>query len=732
MENVNVYGILRRQCMKKKFATKALSLLLAAGLLVSMVPASVSDAKAKKPKLAKKKVTITVKKSAKVKIKNTKRIKKVTWSVTKKGRKIVKLTKKKKTYVTVKGLQKGTAKVKGKVKVKGARKAVVLTLKVTVKKNSSKKTSSPGKTDAPTAPVNGGGSTSVPMHTDSSNTTAPTADSQPTAADISTAEPTKDIQKTMAPTADSKETTAPTKDTRPTAGGQKTAAPTADGQPTQTVPAVTPTVPGPARTGSPAPIAPTADSQPVTGSPAATDPTSESPAATSAISICPSATAVIPVSPTVTTKATGSPATIVPTSDSQAPTSAPEIPVAATGVATIAVSGPAAETLIVGERRELVIQAWNASGQAVAVSSAAVTIGDTAVLATGSAVRTEGTKAVVTIEAVASGSAAVAVTVTGRDGVRYEGERVFTVREKTQSAAHTIMCGQAGQCGAQDVTFATLIVDKDKLPASGGAVTVAYAIKDGEGNILNSMYHRKITVSAGVHLSGFGSDKQDKKVTVWPQSGDTYEFVLSEDDVTALKTDLSAELKIELKNDTNGFRGNVEVASVKIGDINVLKSEGSSLVWKFEENPSCSEYRGSHLPIVKFVLADQRNINELAVTGRDEQGRDIKESDLTAYKAARVTYTYENADTSDPGTPMLSIGGYPTDDSADYSKFRDRVQLQPGRDQVVTVSLNKAWKADQAHQMFVSIEMDEDKNFKLGECRITKIELIAKDEKTEG
>ena len=79
-----------------------------------------ADAKAKKPKLSRTKVSVTVGKTKKVTVKNAK---KVTWKVTKKAAKIVKLTKKSKKGATIKGLKKGTAKISvqmknGKKKVK--------------------------------------------------------------------------------------------------------------------------------------------------------------------------------------------------------------------------------------------------------------------------------------------------------------------------------------------------------------------------------------------------------------------------------------------------------------------------------------------------------------------------------------------------------------------------------------------------------------------------------------
>ncbi|MCH5251854.1 MAG: Ig-like domain-containing protein [Lachnospiraceae bacterium] len=136
----------------KKTLAKATALAMALAMTVSVVPASSADAKAKKPKLAKKSVTVTVKQTKKVKIKNTKKIKKTKWSVDKKGKKFVKLSKKKKTYVKVKGQKVGTATVTAKVTLKGKKKATKLKLKVTVKKATTptKKPSTKPNTPKPT------------------------------------------------------------------------------------------------------------------------------------------------------------------------------------------------------------------------------------------------------------------------------------------------------------------------------------------------------------------------------------------------------------------------------------------------------------------------------------------------------------------------------------------------------------------------------------------------------
>ena len=126
--------------MKKVRSTVAFLLVFV--LSFSVIPQNVLAAK-KKVKLSKKSVTVAVGKTVKVKLKNNK--KKVKWTVTS-GKKNVKLSKKKKTGVTIHGKKAGKAKVQAKV---GKKKFVC---KVTVKnadtnqntdKNNGKKTAKP-------------------------------------------------------------------------------------------------------------------------------------------------------------------------------------------------------------------------------------------------------------------------------------------------------------------------------------------------------------------------------------------------------------------------------------------------------------------------------------------------------------------------------------------------------------------------------------------------------------
>lgn len=96
----------------KKTVKKAICVVLLIALACSMSVPSVSEAKKKEPKLNKKKLTITVGKTAKLKVKNTN--KKVKWSI-KSGKKQIKLTKKKKTSVVILAKKKGNATVVAKI-----------------------------------------------------------------------------------------------------------------------------------------------------------------------------------------------------------------------------------------------------------------------------------------------------------------------------------------------------------------------------------------------------------------------------------------------------------------------------------------------------------------------------------------------------------------------------------------------------------------------------------------
>lgn len=192
---------------KNVFRAKGLTLLLTAALLVPQMSGVSADAKAKKPKLSRTKVSVTVGKTKKVTVKNAK---KVTWKVTKKAAKIVKLTKKSKKGATIKGLKKGTAKIS--VQMKNGKKKVKKT--ITVKVSSAKKvvvTAEPAKTT--NKPTNG-------------STNGPTKEpvKEPTATPTATSTTEPSVTPTATPTATPTEeppaepTATPTEEPTPTPG----------------------------------------------------------------------------------------------------------------------------------------------------------------------------------------------------------------------------------------------------------------------------------------------------------------------------------------------------------------------------------------------------------------------------------------------------------------------------------------------------------------------------------
>lgn len=177
---------------------KGLALLLAAGMLVSQMSGVSADAKAKKPKLSRTKVSVTVGKTKRVTVKNAK---KVTWKVTKKAAQIVKLTKKSKKGATIKGLKKGTAKIS--VQMKNGKKKVKKT--ITVKVSSAKKvvvTAEPAKTT--NKPTNGStnGPTKEPVKEPTATPTA-TSTTEPSATPTATPTEEPSAEPTATPTATS-------------------------------------------------------------------------------------------------------------------------------------------------------------------------------------------------------------------------------------------------------------------------------------------------------------------------------------------------------------------------------------------------------------------------------------------------------------------------------------------------------------------------------------------------
>ncbi len=103
----------------KKMYAKTCSLVLTAAMVISTITvAQTGEAKVNSISLSKKNVSITVGSKKKVTVKNTtkSKITSVSWTVNKAGKKIVKLTKKTKSGVTIKGLKKGKATVTAKIK----------------------------------------------------------------------------------------------------------------------------------------------------------------------------------------------------------------------------------------------------------------------------------------------------------------------------------------------------------------------------------------------------------------------------------------------------------------------------------------------------------------------------------------------------------------------------------------------------------------------------------------
>lgn len=181
---------------KNVFRAKGLALLLTAALLVPQMSGVSADAKAKKPKLSRTKVSVTVGKTKKVTVKNAK---KVTWKVTKKAAKIVKLTKKSKKGATIKGLKKGTAKIS--VQMKNGKKKVKKT--ITVKVSSAKKvvvTAEPAKTT--NKPTNGStnGPTKEPVKEPTATPTA-TSTTEPSVTPTATPTATPTEEPSAEPTA---------------------------------------------------------------------------------------------------------------------------------------------------------------------------------------------------------------------------------------------------------------------------------------------------------------------------------------------------------------------------------------------------------------------------------------------------------------------------------------------------------------------------------------------------
>ena len=149
---------------------KSLKRVIVSAMALSLLAPAVSAPKAEaaaKPKLSAKSVKVTVgaKKKVTVKKVKAKKIKKTTWSLPKKGKKIVSLSAKKKTGVTLKGKKAGKTTLTAKVRV--GKKTYKLKTKITVVKKTAVITAKPTqgatKTPATTAPANT--ATAVPTAT---------------------------------------------------------------------------------------------------------------------------------------------------------------------------------------------------------------------------------------------------------------------------------------------------------------------------------------------------------------------------------------------------------------------------------------------------------------------------------------------------------------------------------------------------------------------------------------
>ena len=164
--------------MRKSFV-KATAVLLATGMVSTLLSGTGAEAAAKKTvKLNKSKTSIVVGKKWKAKVKPSKgvKVKSVKWSVNKKGKKFIKLSSKKKTGVTIKGVKKGTATVTAKIKTKIGKKSKTFTKKIKVTVKAKPKTTTTQKpTDSTSV------STQKPSdNTSTGQTSAPTTTPAPT------------------------------------------------------------------------------------------------------------------------------------------------------------------------------------------------------------------------------------------------------------------------------------------------------------------------------------------------------------------------------------------------------------------------------------------------------------------------------------------------------------------------------------------------------------------------
>lgn len=120
--------------MKRKRGRMLAAALISALVISSLPAADVQAAKKTAPKLSRSKVSLKAGSRKKITVKSVKKVKvkSVKWSVNKKGKKIVRLTKKSKKSMTIKAIKKGKAVVTAKIRTR--KKTYTRTVKVTVTK----------------------------------------------------------------------------------------------------------------------------------------------------------------------------------------------------------------------------------------------------------------------------------------------------------------------------------------------------------------------------------------------------------------------------------------------------------------------------------------------------------------------------------------------------------------------------------------------------------------------
>ena len=154
---------------------KGIAVVLSAAMILGTTAIPTADAKVKKPKLSKTKVSVEVGAKKKVTVKNAK---KVTWTIKKAGKKVISLSKKSKKGATIKGKAVGTAKIT--VKMKYGKKTLKKTITVSVtKKAAVKATPTPVNKPSATPTVSPSASPSATPISTPEVTPTPTPDTAP-------------------------------------------------------------------------------------------------------------------------------------------------------------------------------------------------------------------------------------------------------------------------------------------------------------------------------------------------------------------------------------------------------------------------------------------------------------------------------------------------------------------------------------------------------------------------